>query len=194
MNTSWDTARFEVCAHKYADLSDGGYGVALMNDCKYGHDIHDGVIQLSLLRSPTGPNPEADQGEIPFTYSILLHEGSLADSDVAKQAYYLNYPMLAVKACGETDSLPTAFSAVSLDKTNVICEPVKQAEYGEDTVIRMYEYLNRRTDLTVTLGIPASKVFLCDLMENELEELVLDNGAVKLPIKGFEIVTLKVKA
>jgi alpha-mannosidase len=69
-NTSWDRARFEVCAHKYADLSEGGWGVSLMNDCKYGHDIHDGVMQLSLLRSPTYPNPEADQGEIPFTYSI----------------------------------------------------------------------------------------------------------------------------
>lgn len=194
MNTSWDTARFEVCAHKYADLSDGGYGVALMNDCKYGHDIHDGVIQLSLLRSPTWPNPEADQGEILVTYSLVPHEGSLADTDVAKQAYYLNYPMLAVQVCGECDSLPTAFSAVSLDRDDVICETVKQAEYGEDTVIRMYEFLNRRTELTVKLGIPARKVFLCDLMENELEELTVTDGCVRLPVKGFEIVTLKIKA
>ena len=194
MNTSWDAARFEVCAHKYADLSDGGYGVALMNDCKYGHDIHNGVMQLSLLRSPTYPNPEADQGEMLVTYSILLHEGALADSGVAKEAYYLNYPMLAVEACGSGDSLPAEFSAVLFDKTNVICETVKQAERGEDTVIRMYEYLNRRTDLTVKLGIPASRVFLCDLMENEIEELVLDENTVNLTVNGFEIVTLKIKA
>ena len=117
----------------------------MMNDCKYGHDIHNGVMQLSLLRSPTYPNPEADQGEMLVTYSILLHEGALADSGVAKEAYYLNYPMLATEATGNSDSIPTEFSAVSLDKTNVICETVKQAERGEDTVIRMYEYLNRRT-------------------------------------------------
>ena len=193
-NTSWDCARFEVCAHKYADLSEGDYGVSLMNDCKYGHDIHDGVMQLSLLRSPTWPNPEADQGEIPVTYSLLPHEGTIRDTDVAKEAYYLNYPMVAFEAKGKEDRLPTAFSAVALSAENVICETVKQAEYGDDTIIRMYESKNRRTELMVTLGIPASRVFLCDLMENELEELTLDENRVTLPVKGFEIVTLRVKA
>lgn len=193
-NTSWDKARFEVCAHKYVDLSEGGYGVALANDCKYGHDIHDGVIQLSLLRSPTYPNPEADQGEIPVTYSLIPHEGTLADTDVARQAYYLNYPMIAIAASGKGDSVPTAFSAVSLDRENVICETVKQAEKSEDTIVRLYEARNKRTNVTLTLGIPAREAYLCDLMERELEPLELRNGKITLPIKGYEIVTIKVKA
>jgi alpha-mannosidase len=164
----------------------------MMNDCKYGHDIHDGVMQLSLLRSPTDPNPEADQGLIPVTYSIIPHTGKLADTDVHVQAYYLNAPMTAVPAAGECDTLPTAFSALSLDKDNVICETVKNAERGEGTVIRLYECQNRRTKTTLRLGIPAGKVLLCDMMERELQELPLENGAVTLDLKGFEILTLKV--
>ena len=191
-NTSWDQAKFEVCAHKYADLSEGDYGVALMNDCKYGHDIHDGVIRLSLLRSPTDPNPEADQGEIPMTYSLMPHKGNLAQTDVHVQAYYFNYPMVAVAATGEQDALPTAFSALSLDTENVICETVKQAERGAGTVLRLYECKNRRTKTTLTLGLPASKVFACDMMERELTELPLVDGKVELHFSGFEILTLKV--
>ncbi len=193
MNTSWDIARFEVCAHKYADLSEGGYGVALMNDCKYGHDIHDGVIQLSLLRSSTWPNPEADQDEIPVTYSLVPHEGDLGSTDVHMQAYYLNYPMVALAAKGNTDSIPLFFSAMSVDCDNVICETVKEAEHDGDTVIRMYECKNKRTRATVSLGIPASRVFLCDLMENELCELPVSDGKVEVSLGGFEILSLKIK-
>ena len=192
-NTSWDAAKFEVCAHKYADLSEGDYGVAMMNDCKYGHDIHDGVMQLSLLRSPTDPNPEADQGLIPVTYSLVPHRGTLAETDIPVQAYYLNAPMTAVAATGERDTLPTAYSALSLDRDNVICETVKKAERGEGTVLRLYEYKNRRTKAVLSLGIPAKQVFLCDMMERELCELPLENGKVELALGGFEILTLKVK-
>ena len=193
-NTTWDAAKFEVCAHKYADLSEGGYGVALMNDCKYGHDIHDGVIQLSLLRSPTDPNPEADQGLIPVTYSLMPHEGTLAETDVVKEAYYLNYPMAALPTAGETTTLPETFSALSLDVENIICETVKKAERGEGTVLRLYECKNKRTKTTLMLGLPAKQVFLCDMMERELEELPLADGKVQLTLSGFEIVTLKIKA
>jgi len=191
MNTSWDSARFEVCAHKYADLSDGGYGVALMNDCKYGHDIHDGVIQLSLLRSSTYPDPEADQGLIPFTYSLVPHENTLSETDVAKQAYYLNYPMVALAASADTSSLPESFSVLSLDKENVICETVKQAERSEDTVVRLYENANKRTRVSLKMGTPFKKAYLCDLMENALEELPMTDHAVSLTLSGFELVTVK---
>ena len=165
-----------------------------MNDCKYGHDIHDGVIQLSLLRSPTDPNPEADQGEIPFTYSLMPHSGTLAETDVPKEAYYLNLPMVALPAAGERDVLPTAFSALSLDRENVICETVKKAERDGDTVIRLYEYRNRRTKAMLQLGVPAKQVFVCDMMERELCELPVENGRVELSFGGFEILTLKIKA
>ena len=93
-NTSWDWARFETCAHKWVDLSEGGYGVSLLNDCKYGHDIQGNVIRLSLLRSPTVPDPEADQGEHHFTYSLYPHEGEW-DENTLREAYALNDPLIA---------------------------------------------------------------------------------------------------
>lgn len=192
-NTSWDAAKFEVCAHKYADLSEGDYGVTLMNDCKYGHDIHDGVMQLSLLRSPTYPNPEADLGEHLMTYSLLLHEGALQSTDAVKQAYYLNDPMVALAAMGECDTLPLSFSAVTVDKDNVVCETVKEEENGTGTVIRLYEAKNRRTKVTLTLGIPVNEAYLCDLMENATEPLLAKNGKITLTLKPFEIVSVLVK-
>ncbi len=191
-NTSWDVARFEVCAHKYADISEGDYGVAMINDCKYGHDIHDGVMQLSLLRSPTSPHPEADQGEIKMTYAIIPHAHTLAQTDVVKQAYYLNDPMTAIKAMGESDILPASFSLLSVDAENVICETVKQAENDNGTVIRLYECKNFRTVANITFGIPVKKLMLCDLMERQTEEIPVVNGKATVPFKGFEIITLKV--
>lgn len=192
-NTSWDEARFEVCAHKYADLSDGGYGVSLMNDCKYGYDIHDGVMQLSLLRSPTDPNPVADIGEHSFTYSLCLHEGTLAQSDTVRRAYMLNVPMIAIPASGDADNIPTEFSAITLDCDHAACETVKAAEDGEGTVIRIYEYRNIRDKLTITTAIPFKKAYLCDLLEREICELPVENGKIKCPVKGFEILTVKLK-
>ncbi|MBQ9760694.1 MAG: alpha-mannosidase [Clostridia bacterium] len=192
-NTSWDRAKFEVCAHKYADLSEGGYGVSLLNDCKYGHDIHNGEITLTLLRSPTDPNPEADQGEHTFTYALYPHAGSFAESDTVQLAYMLNNPMTAIAATGEADTIPTSYSAVSIDRDNVICETVKAAEDGDGTVIRFYETKNCRGKVKVTLGIPVEKAYLCDLMENELEEISVVDGALSLKVSPFEIVTLKVK-
>jgi alpha-mannosidase len=190
-NTSWDSAKFEVCAHKYADLSENGYGVALLNDCKYGYDIHDGVMQLSLFKCGTYPNEVADIGEHEFTYSLMPHKGRAYESDVVRQAYYLNYPMSAVEANGERDTAPLSYSAVSLDRENVVCEVIKPAEDTNGTVIRLYEAQNMRGRVKLDFGFPVKRVALCDLLENELSELSVEDNSVSFDIKGFEIVTLK---
>ena len=190
-NTSWDKAKFEVCAQKFADISEGGYGVSLLNNCKYGHDIHDGIMQLSLLKCPTEPNEEADQGYHAFTYSIYPHIGQLVSTDTAEQAYYLNYPMYAVAATGSKSSVPESFSMISVDRDNVICETVKEAEDGEETVIRLYESKNVKSKVNVCIGFDAKRCTVCDLMENELYELPVENGNIALNMGGFEIVTLK---
>ena len=102
--------------------------------------------------------------------------------------------MSAVAATGERDVLPLSFSTVSVDADNVICEVVKRSERDEDTIVRLYEHKNKRTRATVSLGIPASEVYLCDMMENELEAIPVNNGRLELSLNGFEIVTLKVRA
>ncbi len=94
-NTSWDWARFETCAHKWVDLSEGGYGVSLLNDCKYGHDIKGHTMRLTLLKSGVAPDPAADQGAHVFTYALLPHAGDWRDSDTVRHAYLLNMPASA---------------------------------------------------------------------------------------------------
>ena len=192
-NTTWEQAKFETCAQKYADLSDGGYGVSILNDCKYGHDIHGGVMQLSLLRAPTYPDPEADHGIHMFTYSLCPHAGTLRESDTVKMAYYLNQPMTAIPATGEKTVIPKEYAAVECDCPNIVCETVKAAEDGSGTILRFYECANKRTPARVTIGLPAKKVFLCDLMENVLEEIPVSNGLFRHTFANFEILTIRVE-
>lgn len=190
-NTTWDKAKFEVCGHKYADVSEGGYGVSIINDCKYGHDIHNSIIQLSLFKCPTEPYNGADIGVSSFTYAILPHAGALNDSDTVKEAYYLNMPMSAVKATGAASSIPTSFSAASTSEYGIICECVKQAERSEDTIMRVYECQNVRRHAVIDIGFDVKTCTLCDLMENPIRELEIKDGKVALDMGGFEIITLK---
>ena len=182
-----------MLAHRFADLSEGDYGVALMNDCKYGYSFGDGQIGLSLIKCATDPNPVADMGAHHFTYSLYPHAGSMEKSDVQALSYELNQPMTATEIGAQTGSLPERFSLVSVDRENVIPETVKLAEDGNGTIVRLYESTNSRTRVAVRFGIPAAQVTVCDLQENELESLPVQDGAVTLTVKPYEIVTLKVR-
>ena len=194
-NTSWDQAKFEVCAHKYADLSEGNYGVRLLNDCKYGHDIHNGDMRLTILTSAWNPDNMGnynDQGEHILTYSILPHKGNLATSDTVKHAYDLNLPMTACKASGN-GKLPSEYSLVSVNCDNVIVEAIKEAEYGDETVVRLYDCKNVRTKTNVTFGFDVKEAYIGNLSEKKLKKLTVSNNTVSVEIKPFEIVTLIVK-
>ena len=190
-NTSWDQAKFEVCGHKFADLSDDSFGVSVLNDCKYGYSVRDGEIGLSLLRCPTYPDPDCDKGEHTFTYSLYPHAGTVRSSEVYKQAYLLNNPFVAVTANGK-GSLPERYSFASSDKQNVIIDTVKRAEDSNDTIVRLFESENKTTDVNIKFAANCKKVALCDLMENELKDLPVKGGVVSLRVKPFEIVTLKI--
>ncbi len=191
-NTSWDRAKFEVCAHKYADISEGNYGVSILNDCKYGHDIHNGVIQLSLLRGPEEPYVDADMGEHRFTYSIYPHSGRLEACDTAKEAYFLNYPMTAVKITGDKDLIPTFKSLVRVNSNHVICETVKEEEKGSGTVLRLYEYKNMKDKIKLELGINAQKATLTDMLEKDIADLEIKDGNITVDIGAFEVLTIKI--
>ncbi|MBQ8894977.1 MAG: alpha-mannosidase [Clostridia bacterium] len=192
-NTSWDEAKFESCAHKWVDVSEHGYGVALLNDCKYGFSCDGTELSLTVLRCSAWPNPKADEGEHLFTYSLLPHIGSLYEAGVIQEAYALNQPMEAVAVAAQKGGLPAEFSMVSCDCSNVIIETVKKAEESDDLVVRMYEAYDSRCKATVTVPAGFTKAYLCGTLENELEELELVNNAVTLPVKNFEIITLKFK-
>lgn len=192
-NTSWDTARFEVCAHKFADLSEYGYGVSLLNDCKYGYDIHDSVMRLTLLKCGTYPDPEADKCKHTFTYSLYPHAGDFRAAGTIQQAYLLNQPMTAYRVPKQNGALPDRFSLLSVDRRNIIIETVKKAEDSGAVIVRLYEAYNQRSTVTLTAGFDVQKASICDLLENEAESLTVEDNKITFPVKPFEIVTLKLE-
>ncbi|HZO87934.1 MAG TPA: alpha-mannosidase [Chthonomonadaceae bacterium] len=191
-NTSWDLARFEVCAQKWVDLSEGDYGVALLNNCKYGHDVHGNVLRLTLLRSPKAPDPEADMGRHTFTYALLPHGGDFREGEVVENAYALNSPPTVRAITGnKAGPLPLERSFFEVDNAAVFIEAIKRAEKEEAIIVRLYEAHNTRGLVTLTTTLPVKRAFLADLMETNLAELPLSGGEVVLPILPFEILTVK---
>ncbi len=191
-NTSWDAARFEVCAHKYCDLSEYGYGVSLMNDCKYGHAIHDGVMSLTLLKCGTFPDPDADKCEHSFTYSLYPHAGDYREAGTIQKAYDLNIPMVCVKVSENKGNLKNEYSFFTVDKENVIFETAKKAEKEDTIILRGCEYYNKRTTANITFGFSVKKAYLCDMLENNIAELNVKDNTVTVDFKPFEINTIKV--
>ena len=188
-NTSWEQAKFETCAHKYVDISENGYGVSLLNDCKYGHDVLDGNLGLTLLRSPTWPYKDADKGLHEFTYSLYAHSGRLADSDTVKLAFDLNNPLFTVKSngCGDLET----YSMISCESSNIVIDTVKMSEDGKGVIVRLYETQRIRTQTKLQLGFAYKEGYKCDLLENRISEQTLASDNVELSIKPYEIITLK---
>ncbi|MDD3766621.1 MAG: alpha-mannosidase [Eubacteriales bacterium] len=193
-NTSWDAAKFEVCAHKFADLSEPNYGVSLLNDCKYGHDIIGNKMRLTLLKCATYPNPEADKGKHKFVYSVYPHGGDHRTANTAMEGYKLNNPLIAVPVGKQEGTLPDSYSFVAVNKDNIIVEAVKKAEDSGDLIIRLYDNHGIRSDVDVEFGFDAYEVYLADMSENEIEKIECNGNKATLKVKPFEIVTLKVKS
>ncbi len=189
-NTSWDWARFEACAHNWVDLSEGNYGVSLLNDCKYGHDVRGNIIRLTLLRSPTYPDPDADRGKHRFTYSLLPHPGNWRTGTVPA-GYTLNDPLIVRRMDGGGGGL--APSLVSVDAPNVIIETVKQAEDGQGLIVRLYENESCRGPVTLQAGFPLAGAYHCNLLEEPGEPLDITQNAVRFSVKPYQIVTLRLE-
>ena len=187
-NTSWDQARFEVCAHRWADLGEPGYGVALLNDCKYGYDIQGSVMRLSLLRAPTHPDPAADRGKHRFTYALMPHPGDFREAGVIAAAEDLNNPLRVVRgglSAGERRSL------IEVDTPQVVVEAIKRAEDSDAVIIRLYEAWGGRCRARVRTSLPGSRAFLCDLLERDRDEIEVRDGQLELDLTPFKILTLK---
>ncbi len=190
-NTSWDWARFESVAQKWVDLSEGNYGVSLLNDCKYGHDVHENVIRLSLLRGPTMPDPTADVGEHEFTYSLFPHRGPLSKETI-QSAYALNDPLIVGRGRGKRTSPLSSYVFVRVQPGNVVVETVKRAEDGHGVILRLYEALRMRGAVTLTFGFPVQAAWRTNLLEEDEESLLVEGTQVHLSLRPFEIVTLRV--
>ncbi|MBR4941899.1 MAG: alpha-mannosidase, partial [Clostridia bacterium] len=192
-NTSWDFAKFEVCGHKWADVSDNGYGAAVLNDCKYGYSADGSELALSLIKSAIFPNENADREVHNFSYSFLPHAGTLADSEVIKNGYLLNVPCETRVKDNDGGNLAPQFSLVSVESGSAIIEAVKPAENGDGAIIRIYEPRGRRTKAEIRLDSMIAAVEKTNLKEEACEAVELKDNKVTLNMGAFEIVTLRVR-
>ena len=164
-NTLWDFAQFESCAHKWADLSDNSFGLAVLNDCKYGYSAKDGHIALTLLRSANDPQPKQDCTHHTFTYSLYPHAGPAAISRVVQEGYSLNCPLYTMFSNAQKGAWPERFSLACVDADNIILETVKRAEDSDALILRLYETWNRATDCSIRFGRLMEMAAQCDMME-----------------------------
>ncbi|MEK3682575.1 alpha-mannosidase [Paenibacillus sp. FSL R10-2736] len=190
-NTSWEQAQFEVCGHRWADLSEGGYGVILLNDCKYGYDIHDGVLRLSLLRSPRWPDRYADQGEHEFTYSLYPHSGEWRQADVVREGAELNEPLQVIGEQSHSGRYPSTYAWLTLRSRHVMLDTIKRAEDGSGVIIRLYESAGSRETAVLDWrdgDIRASRV---NLLESETGAVETSGGVLPLTFRPYEVQTVK---
>ncbi|MDE6994353.1 MAG: alpha-mannosidase [Lachnospiraceae bacterium] len=188
-NTSWDVARFESCGQKWMDLSEGHYGVSLLNDCKYGHSVQDSNMALTLIKSGIEPNPTADQEEHEFTYAIYPHAEGWRAAGTVDEAYKLNQPLTA--QTGTADG--GAYSFAGVDRANVVLETVKMAEDESGIVLRMYESENALTKARLTVNTAFEKAYVCNLLEEIETEAVVNGNEIEVVLKPYEVVTVLLK-
>jgi alpha-mannosidase len=178
-----ERAQFEVCAHKWADVSDEkkGYGISILNDCKYGHRIKDGLISLNLLRAPKFPDRKADIGRHSFTYAVYPHSGGVFDGDTVAIGYALNNPLII------SDKPLSIGSAVGTTRKNIIAETVKPSFDGAKKVLRVFENSGIETVAGIKTGFEYGKAYETDMLENTVYRK-LDLDSVKF--SPYEIKTI----
>ncbi len=187
-NTSWDWARFEVPAHHWADLSDPDFGVALLNDCKYGYATQGNVMRLSLLRSPTAPDPDADQGHHIFRYALLPHAGAPQGSGVIEEGYRFNQPMLLFPTTAGAGQR----SFFSISNPALIIDTVKKAEDSDEIVVRMYEARGTPGTARLQTSLPVRSAARCNLLEEVQEPAsAWKEPGLEFNFKPFEIISFK---
>lgn len=186
-NTSWDYARFESVGHQWADLSERGYGVSLLNDCKYGYDIKDRTMRLSLVKSGIYPDPEADRGQHRFTYALLPHGGDWVEGGTAPEAWRLNDPMLAVQGRRITATFPIAVVAPS----TVQIDALKPAEDGRGVIVRLHEYGGGQATARLGLLEGAAMWEDTDLLERSLGAAMQEAEPIDLALAPHEIRTIR---
>ncbi|MFP4974189.1 alpha-mannosidase [Paenibacillus sp. CN-4] len=190
-NTSWEQAQFEVCGHRWADLSEGSYGVSLLNDCKYGYDIYDGVLRLSLLRAPRWPDRHADQGEHEFTYSLYPHAGEWRQAAVVREAAELNEPMLAVSEEPHPGRYPGTYGWLGFQSGHVVLDTIKKAEDGSGTIVRLYESSGSRSTAVLDWKDGGVRVCRVNLLETETGPADAAGGVIPLSFRPYEVQTIK---
>ncbi len=192
-NYSTDLVRFEVCGHKWADLSEGDYGVSIINDCKYGYDIKDSLMRITLMRAPICPDPVGDKGISTFVYRLYPHAGNWSQSDTVKYAFELNQPLKGFTAVAQSGDFGTEKSFIEVNRRNIAVDAVKPAQDGNGIIIRMYEAGKSRGKVKVKVNFAdVKKVIECNLMETDENELNFNNNEFEFDITPNQVRTFRV--
>jgi alpha-mannosidase len=192
-NNSFEKAKFEVPALRWADLGDFTAGLSILNDSKYGYDAAGNTLRITLLRSPTWPDPDADQGPQHFTYELYPHTGTWKQAETVHRAYELNNPLTAQQVFPHTGTLPPTHSFVSVENKNVTLTAIKKAEDSDALVFRMVEWAGTPTDVKLHVPPGATYAVESNLMEKpEGPHLPFATDTVTVPIQPYEILTLQV--
>jgi len=191
-NNSWEKAQFEVPALSWADLGDAKQGLSILNDSKYGYDAAGNTLRITLLRSPTWPDPDADRGPQHFVYALYPHTGSWKQAQTVHRGYELNDPLKAQQVFSHTGTLTAEHSWASIENPNVTLTAIKKAEDADALIFRMYEWAGTPTSVKLHIPPGATYAIETNLMEKpEGEHLPLTNDTITIPIKPYEILTLQ---
>ena len=183
-NTQADAAQFEVPAHRFGDLSEHGFGVALLTPDTHGMSTHGSTMRITLLRAPTDPDPEADQGEHEIRYAILPHRGGWQDAGVVAQARTFAEPLIPAAGSG-------AFAEV--DDPALVLDSIKRAEDSDALILRLYEAHGGRGRARIRLNVPFSRACRTDLLEGEGEELAVAGDAIEVAYRPWELITIALR-
>ncbi|KAA8645925.1 hypothetical protein EYZ11_002508 [Aspergillus tanneri] len=203
-NTSWDMAKFEVCCHKWADLSENGYGVSILNDSKYGFATCGNLMRLSLLRAPKAPDAHADMGRHHIRYAILPHAGPL-DARIIRAGYNFNHPLVIEKSASPKST--DVFSSISLTGSpSLILDAVKRGEDDEDVsrdnlprrrgksiILRIYESLGGKSRGTIHTRFPVKEVWKCNVLEDDEVALSMSKTSVNIELRAYEVATYRLQ-
>ena len=192
-DNSFEKARFEVPALRWADEGDGSHGFSLLNNSKYGYDAVGNVLRLSLLRGATWPDPVADQGTQVFDYAIYPHPGTWKAANTMARGWEFNYPLHAMQTTSHQGTLPPTHSFLSIDGTHVTLTALKKAEDSNALIARLFEWSGSPDKVTLTVPAGAKSATLVNLMEKpEGDPLVITDGKITVPIAAYQIQTVRI--
>ncbi len=180
-NTPYDLAKFEVCGHKWSDLSEHNFGVALLTESKYGFSTFANEMRITLLRAPKLPDNQADIGVHEFSYAIMPHTGSWQEAGVVAEAYKFNQPI----TWGQSMASPVVHSYFSLNDNNLVLDTIKKAEDSNALVLRLYESHGARGTARLQTSLPFSKAVFCNALEDEIGPVRIIDGQLELPYSHF---------
>ena len=192
-NNSWEAAKFEVSALRWADLGDSSHGFSLINNSKYGYDAKGNILRLSLLRSPTWPDPDADRGHHHFAYSLYPHSGDWKQALTVRRGYEFNYPLDAMQVTPHEGKWPARKSFVTVNGDNVVLTAMKKAEEGDGLILRFYEWAGKNSEVQVSVPSGAASSTETNLMEKAAGGALNRNeNTITFPIHPFEIQSIRV--